>query len=84
MVEHRPDPSQGEYPDPEQGAIGFLEAQRVSTDNWRIHAEEIPGQEYPDGPLSLRHAQRRAVDGPAIERLHLMGIGIPDQKQARY
>ena len=47
VVEHRPDPSQGEYADPEQGEIGFLEARRVSTDNWRIHAEEIPGQEYP-------------------------------------
>jgi uroporphyrinogen decarboxylase len=47
VVEHRADPAQGEYPDPEQGEIGFLEARRVSTDNWRIHAEEIPNQEYP-------------------------------------
>ena len=46
VVEHRPDPTQGEYPDPEQGVIGFMEVRRVSTDNWRIHMEDIPDQEY--------------------------------------
>jgi hypothetical protein len=46
IVAHRPDPSQGEYEDPEQGEIGFLEARRVSTDEWRVHWEEIPNQPY--------------------------------------
>jgi uroporphyrinogen decarboxylase len=45
-VPHRPDPSKGEYADPEQGEIGFLESTRISTDNWRVHWEEIPGQKY--------------------------------------
>lgn len=45
-VPHRSDPSQGEYDDPLQGEIGFLESQRVSTDNWRIESEDIPGQKY--------------------------------------
>ncbi len=61
-VAHRHDPANGEYPDPEQGEIGFLEAQRVSTDDWRVHAEEIPNQPYktvrynfvtPKGTLSM-------------------------------
>jgi uroporphyrinogen decarboxylase len=42
---HRPDPAAGEYYDPLQGEIGFLESRRIATDEWRIHAEEIPGQE---------------------------------------
>jgi hypothetical protein len=61
-VPHRHDPANGEYPDPEQGEIGFLEARRVSTDNWRIYWEEIPNQLYktirynfvtPKGTLSM-------------------------------
>ncbi|HVO71338.1 MAG TPA: hypothetical protein VMT24_14910, partial [Aggregatilineaceae bacterium] len=34
-VPHRPDPSRGEYYDPLQGEIGFLESRRVATDQWR-------------------------------------------------
>ena len=45
-VPHRSDPGQGEYDDPLQGEIGFLESRRVSTDNWRIEPEDIPGQKY--------------------------------------
>ena len=45
-VPHRPDLDKGEYADPEQGPIGFLESTRVSTDNWRVHWEEVPGQKY--------------------------------------
>ncbi len=61
-VPHRPDPSQGEYEDPLQGEIGFLESRRVSTDNWRVFWEEIPNQPYktvrynfvtPKGTLSM-------------------------------
>lgn len=43
---HTYDPAKGEYPDPEQREIGFLESRRVSTDQWRIHIEDIPGQEF--------------------------------------
>jgi uroporphyrinogen decarboxylase len=61
-VPHRPDSAGGEYADPEQGAIGFLESHRVSTDNWRVRAEEIPNPDYdtvryrfhtPRGTLSM-------------------------------
>ncbi|MBI5381914.1 MAG: hypothetical protein HZA31_08445 [Opitutae bacterium] len=44
---HRPDTTKGEYADPEQRAIGFLESVRVSTDQWRIYPEDIPGQPHP-------------------------------------
>jgi hypothetical protein len=43
VVAHRPDESRGEYADPLQGEIGFLEARRVSSDSWRVEAEELPG-----------------------------------------
>jgi uroporphyrinogen decarboxylase len=62
VVAHRPDESRGERPDPIQDKLGFLEARRVVTDQWRIAVEEIPGQEYrtqryrfitPKGELTL-------------------------------
>ncbi|MBA7567668.1 hypothetical protein ES708_09383 [subsurface metagenome] len=61
-VPHRPAESADEYPDSNQGDIGFLESRRVSTDNWWVSFEEIPGQEYktvrysfntPKGSLSM-------------------------------
>lgn len=46
-VAHRPDEEAGEYFDPLQGTVGFLEARRVSTDQWRVFFDPIPGQEWP-------------------------------------
>jgi uroporphyrinogen decarboxylase len=46
-VPHRPDTSKGEYPDPSQGKIGFLESRRVSAAHWRIESEALPGREHP-------------------------------------
>jgi hypothetical protein len=46
VVAHRPDESRGHFRDPGQGAIGFLEAERSSSDTWRVQAEELPGGEY--------------------------------------
>ena len=43
-VPHRPDEDLGEFFDPSQGAIGFLESRRVSTDSWRIKWEELPAK----------------------------------------
>lgn len=43
---HKPDPSKGEYYDPLQDEPGFLECRRISTDQWRVFAEEVPGQKY--------------------------------------
>jgi hypothetical protein len=59
---HRPDPTAGEYEDPEQGAPGFLEARRVWSDQWQVRAEELPHPQYktvryhfitPKGSLSM-------------------------------
>jgi uroporphyrinogen-III decarboxylase len=61
-VPHRPDPSSGEYFDPLQGPIGFLESRRISSDSWRVVWEDVPGQQYkttryrfvtPGGTLTL-------------------------------
>jgi hypothetical protein len=38
-VPHRPRPGSGDYPDPLQGAIGFLGSHRVANDNWRVFEE---------------------------------------------
>ena len=45
-VPHRPDPVQGEYYDPNQGDSGFLESQRIVTDDWRIEWEKLPHSQY--------------------------------------
>jgi uroporphyrinogen decarboxylase len=37
-ISHRPDPKKGEYYDPSQTEIAFLESRRVASDNWRIEA----------------------------------------------
>jgi hypothetical protein len=46
IVPHRPDTSNGEYCDPLQGEIGYLESRRVSTDQWRVEFEDIPDPEH--------------------------------------
>ena len=43
---HRHDPAKGQYADPNQGDVGFLESRRVATDSWRIYSEDIPNQPY--------------------------------------
>ncbi len=62
IVPHRCDESTGEYYDPEQQHIGFLESKRICTDNWRFHPEPLDGLEYnttrfhfinPDKTLSM-------------------------------
>jgi uroporphyrinogen decarboxylase len=45
-VPHRPDLAAGEYYDPLQGAIGFLESRRIASDSWRVEWEDVPGQAY--------------------------------------
>jgi uroporphyrinogen decarboxylase len=61
-VPHRPDSAVGEYFDPQQSAIGFLESRRISSDSWRVEWEDVPGQSYattryrfvtPKGALTL-------------------------------
>ncbi len=47
VVAHRPDASRGERVDPVQGRLGFLEAHRVVTDQWRIAVETLHGMEHP-------------------------------------
>ncbi|MFC1614351.1 uroporphyrinogen decarboxylase family protein [Gemmatimonadota bacterium] len=45
-VPHIPDKQAGEYYDPLQGNLGFLESRRVATDNWRVESEDIPHSDY--------------------------------------
>jgi uroporphyrinogen decarboxylase len=46
VVPHKPDIAKGEYYDPHQGSVGFLESRRIATDHWRIEFEELPNPEY--------------------------------------
>lgn len=46
VVAHRPDPARGEFLEPHQGAIGFLEARRSSSASWRVETDDLPGHEY--------------------------------------
>ncbi len=43
---HRPDSAHGEYYDPNQGELGFLESRRIFSDTWRIERTEIPDPTY--------------------------------------
>lgn len=62
VVAHCPGEATNTRRDPTQGRLGFLEAHRVITDDWRISSEDIPNQEYqttrhrfhtPRGDLSM-------------------------------
>jgi len=46
LTEHKLGNSEREYYDPYQSAIGFLEARRVATDEWRIETKTIEGYDY--------------------------------------
>ena len=46
LVAHKPSAPNREYPDPDQGEPGFLEAKRVSSDDWRIRAVPLDGYDY--------------------------------------
>lgn len=52
-IAHTFDSSRGEYFDPTQGEIGFLEARRICTDNWRFATDEIFGLAYPTKRLNI-------------------------------
>jgi uroporphyrinogen decarboxylase len=58
----KPDTGKGEYYDPLQGEPGFLEARRISSDQWRVYAEELLDPQYktvrykfvtPEGTLTM-------------------------------
>jgi hypothetical protein len=62
VVAHKPDSARGEYFDPEQGELDFLEAPRICSDNWQIRTTHLPDREYqairyefvtPDKTLSM-------------------------------
>ncbi len=87
-VPHRHDPNAGEYPDPNQGEIGFLESRRVASDEWRITAQDLLHPRYtqtrytihtPGGKLTttLRaNAQTAWVAEHLIKRREDIGDGI--------
>ena len=45
-VPHQPDPAKGEYFDPRQGPLGFLESQRIASDQWHWEFEAVPDPQY--------------------------------------
>jgi uroporphyrinogen-III decarboxylase len=53
MIAHTNDPAKGEYFDPLQKELGFLEARRICTDNWRFASEDIAGLVYPTNRLNI-------------------------------
>ena len=61
-ISYRPDTSKGEYYDPTQTEIGFLDSRRISSDNWRIETIPLSHPDFtttrynfitPDGTLSM-------------------------------
>ena len=46
VVAHKPDETKGEYFDPTQRRLGFLEAPRICSNDWRIAFEDVPDDQY--------------------------------------
>ncbi|MFC2125356.1 uroporphyrinogen decarboxylase family protein, partial [Bacteroidota bacterium] len=46
IIAYSPDESAGEYFDPEHKELGFLEAYRISSDNWRFKLDKLEGFQY--------------------------------------
>jgi uroporphyrinogen decarboxylase len=46
VVAHKPDPSRGEYYDPNQGDLDYLEVPLICSDRWQIKTETLSDPEY--------------------------------------
>ena len=46
VVAHKPDPSRGEYFDPNQGDLDYLEAPLICSDEWQIKTRDLSDPEY--------------------------------------
>ncbi len=46
VVAQKPDESKGDFFDPSQGELDFLEPQRICSTNWRIETEKVSDPEY--------------------------------------
>ncbi len=53
LAPHRPNPGCGEYYDPDQEQVGFLESRRIASDQWRVKREDILGRKYPTARWSF-------------------------------
>jgi uroporphyrinogen decarboxylase len=53
MIAYTYDAAKGEYFDPSHTEIGFLDAHRICTDNWRFTSEVIHGLAYPTKRLNI-------------------------------
>lgn len=47
------DPDKNEYYDPVHTELGFLEARRISSDNWRFKIDDLSGYDYPTQRFSI-------------------------------
>lgn len=47
------DPAKKEYYDPIHTELGFLEARRISSDNWRFRIDDLSGYDYPTQRFSI-------------------------------
>ncbi len=59
VVHHKPDPNRGEFYDPTQKELGFLDAERICTENWQFKTEKIPNRDY--------HTERFSILTPEKE-----------------
>lgn len=53
IIAHTYDAAKGEFFDPTQTEIGFLEARRICTDSWRFSSEDLKGYAYPTKRLNI-------------------------------
>jgi len=53
IIAYAPDESKGEFYDPEHTELGFLEAYRISSDNWQFKLEKLEGYKYETTRFSI-------------------------------
>lgn len=53
VIAYAPDEAAGEYYDPGHKELGFLEAWRISSDNWRFKVEKLENKQYETSRFSI-------------------------------
>ncbi len=72
-VPHKPKPGSGDYLDPLQGKLGFLESHRIANDSWRIFESDETKDDRKFHALPFCDSRRRADHDDRRPGLHRMG-----------
>jgi uroporphyrinogen decarboxylase len=84
VVDHACSEELGEYFDPNHTEMGFLEARRVVSDNWKIQIEKLDGFDYTTQKFSILTPKKNLITFIAIKRAHYLAKRLSHQRENRY